>query len=413
MSRSRADDAVRPPAREELFLSILIPTRERAELLRDALDSVLAQTDGDFEVIVADNASTDDTVAVARGYGDERIRITTSETSLGVTDNWNRALDASCGKFVIMLGDDDALLPDYVARLRALSLEYPNADVVYHGAWVHAAPGVDPSKPLGYIHTASSAEFLRDTRSPQILSRAMRLRMVDGALDFRLRYGFNMQFVALRRSYIDSASADGSLFNSEFPDYFAMNAAFLTADEVLAVPEDLVIIGVSRKSYGFYHLNKREAEGRAFLQGSDESLPTVGNLAVMPGSYINGGWLSAMLALQERFGSTLPRLANQRRYCWLQAIVTFRAVYWENVGDCRDIEVVDTYLSVTQRWACHAIFISGRIIGRILPSRIRRSVWGVTSNLMARQFPVWAPEMHDGFASMDSAIKWATGYARR
>lgn len=396
------------PVREEPFMSILIPTRDRAELLRDALDSIFAQTDGDFEVIVADNASSDQTGIVAGAYGDRRIRISRSDRALGVTENWTRALEASRGRFVIMLGDDDALLPTYVARIRELSKEFPNAEVIYHGTWLYAAPGVDPSKPGGYMHTNSSAEFLRSATSPAPLSHSTRTRMVGGALDFRCRYGFNMQFVALRRSYVARTAEAGPLFVSEFPDYFAMNAAFLTAYEVLAVPEDLAVIGVSRKSYGFYHLNRREDEGREFLQGSEQSEPEVGGLAEMPGSYINAGWLSAMVALEERYGERLPRSASRGRYCWLQAVTTYRAVYWDGIGDRRDIEVVDTYLSPLRRLACRAVFGVGRLVGRLLPQRIRISVLGATSNLLSRQFPLWAPEIHDGFPSMGEAIAWAS-----
>jgi len=58
----------------EPIVSVCIPTYNRAAMLKNAMDSVLAQTFGDFELIVSDNASSDGTEALVRSYRDERIR---------------------------------------------------------------------------------------------------------------------------------------------------------------------------------------------------------------------------------------------------------------------------------------------------------------------------------------------------
>jgi glycosyltransferase involved in cell wall biosynthesis len=73
-------------------VSICIPTCNGADWLAECLDSALAQTVTDVEVVVVDDASTDDTAAIARGYAarDPRIRVHVNESRRGLAANWNR-----------------------------------------------------------------------------------------------------------------------------------------------------------------------------------------------------------------------------------------------------------------------------------------------------------------------------------
>ncbi len=127
--------------------SVLVPTRNRLELLEGAIETIQRQTYASWEVIVADNCSDEDIQSYVSGLGEPRIIYTRSEEFLPVTDNWNRALEASTGDCVVMLGDDDGLVPGYFTRLLQImeSLDYP--DFIYHGAYHFAFPGVLPGVP--------------------------------------------------------------------------------------------------------------------------------------------------------------------------------------------------------------------------------------------------------------------------
>ena len=105
--------------------SILLPTRNRLDLLKLAIESVRRQDYEDWEIVVSDNASVDDISAFVLGLRDARLRARRSEQLIPVTDNWNASVDMARGDYVIMLGDDDALLP---GALRALDADL--ADVV-------------------------------------------------------------------------------------------------------------------------------------------------------------------------------------------------------------------------------------------------------------------------------------------
>src|SRR5262244_3089429 len=84
-------------------VSVCIPTYNRAKLLRQAIGSVLEQTFQDFEIIVYDNASTDDTAAVAESFSEERIRYFRNTRNLGHRENWKRCFRAARGDYIAAL----------------------------------------------------------------------------------------------------------------------------------------------------------------------------------------------------------------------------------------------------------------------------------------------------------------------
>ena len=97
------------------FFSIVIPTYNRSRLVTYAIDSVLKQTFGDFEIVVCDNGSADDTPDVVRRITDPRVRYVRTPRHMVIADNWEFARSHARGRMVLMLSDDDAL----VRRLRA------------------------------------------------------------------------------------------------------------------------------------------------------------------------------------------------------------------------------------------------------------------------------------------------------
>ena len=90
-------------------ISVIIPTYNRAHFVREAIDSVLGQTYQDFEIIVVDDGSTDDTKTVLALYGN-RIRYL-HQKHRGRSEARNTALKSAAGKFVAFLDSDDIWLP--------------------------------------------------------------------------------------------------------------------------------------------------------------------------------------------------------------------------------------------------------------------------------------------------------------
>ena len=101
------------------FFSVIIPVYNRAEPLRRAIQSVLDQSCGDFEIVVVDDGSKDDPRAVAGSFQDPRIRFI-SQPNGGGGKARNTAIDHSCGRFIAPLDSDDVFLPHHLASMKNL-----------------------------------------------------------------------------------------------------------------------------------------------------------------------------------------------------------------------------------------------------------------------------------------------------
>src|ERR1700694_3560771 len=88
-----------------------MPTRNRASLLRSSLESAVDQKFQDYEIIVGDNNSTDDTRAVVEDFmkSSNKVRYVNPGRDLSMCDNWEYVLSQAGGLYVIYLCDDDAL----------------------------------------------------------------------------------------------------------------------------------------------------------------------------------------------------------------------------------------------------------------------------------------------------------------
>jgi glycosyltransferase involved in cell wall biosynthesis len=98
------------------LVSVCIPTYNRSALLRQALDSVLQQTLTNIEIIVADNASPDDTQALIASYRDSRIHYIRNAKNVGHRENCNLGMRLTTGKYIAILPDDDIMLPENLRR---------------------------------------------------------------------------------------------------------------------------------------------------------------------------------------------------------------------------------------------------------------------------------------------------------
>jgi len=98
------------------FFSIVVPTRNRADLLVNALRSATTQTFDDYEVIVSNNASRDHTDEVIRQFAGPRVRHIAPPRSLSMPEHWEFALEHAQGEYVTFLCDDDALTRDALEK---------------------------------------------------------------------------------------------------------------------------------------------------------------------------------------------------------------------------------------------------------------------------------------------------------
>jgi len=113
-------------------VSVVIPAYNRAATISRAIQSVLAQTYQDFELIVVDDGSTDSTCDVVATMPDHRIRLLHHEENLGAAAARNTGMTASNGKYIAWLDSDDEWLPEKLSiQLQALKLSAPNEKACY------------------------------------------------------------------------------------------------------------------------------------------------------------------------------------------------------------------------------------------------------------------------------------------
>lgn len=122
-----------PREGRQILVTVSIATRDRSEYLADSINSVLAQTFEDFELIVVDDGSEDDTESVVRSFTDDRVVYMRQEPT-GISAARNLAADHSVGHFTAVHDDDDIMLPWRLATsLRTITA----SEHASYGSWVN------------------------------------------------------------------------------------------------------------------------------------------------------------------------------------------------------------------------------------------------------------------------------------
>lgn len=112
-------------------VSILCPSFNHEKFVGTFIDSVLAQTEQDFELIIIDDCSTDRTAEIISAYDDQRINLRKHEFNKGVNAALNEAHKLAQGEYCLLIASDDALDKNYIKISLKYLIEHPNIDVYY------------------------------------------------------------------------------------------------------------------------------------------------------------------------------------------------------------------------------------------------------------------------------------------
>jgi len=115
-------------------VTVVIPVYNREKYIGDAIDSILAQTFTNFELIVIDDGSTDRTQRVVQSYHDPRIRMGCNETNEGIPRTRNTGIQLARGEYLAFLDSDDWAYPERLAKQVAFLDSHPDYAAV--GAWI-------------------------------------------------------------------------------------------------------------------------------------------------------------------------------------------------------------------------------------------------------------------------------------
>jgi glycosyltransferase involved in cell wall biosynthesis len=119
-------------------VTIAIPTFNRASWLADCVRAALSQTYHRFEILVSDNASTDETEEILKGFTDERLRVIRQEANIGLLPNWNACLAGARGDYIVFVSDDDWIAPWLLERCVNLVEREPKISIVVAVSNIHS-----------------------------------------------------------------------------------------------------------------------------------------------------------------------------------------------------------------------------------------------------------------------------------
>jgi len=127
------------------FITVVIPTYNRVTFLKDAIDSVLAQTFLDFELIVVDDGSTDDTPKLLSSYNN-KVRVIT-QTNQGPSAARNRGIETAKGEWIAFLDSDDVWKPDKLKKQVQFITDNPDTKICQtEEVWIRNGKRVNPRK---------------------------------------------------------------------------------------------------------------------------------------------------------------------------------------------------------------------------------------------------------------------------
>ncbi len=112
------------------FFSICIPNFNYSKYLKLTIESILSQSFQDFEIIVSDNASTDDSVQMIKEFKDSRITLIENQVNLGFSPNLDKSTQDAKGKFMVLLSSDDVMFPGALETIYQVILNNQNENLV-------------------------------------------------------------------------------------------------------------------------------------------------------------------------------------------------------------------------------------------------------------------------------------------
>jgi glycosyltransferase involved in cell wall biosynthesis len=156
------------------MVSVVLPTYNRAELLRRAITSVLRQTHDQVELLVVDDCSTDETAQVVGSSPDPRVTYLRTESNSGQAAARNLGMEQAIGEWVAFLDDDDEWLPQHLSSALAAASRAPAAGVVYRPYYVSVDDRVldhPIATPAGNVVRAMASGWVASLTSSLVVRR--------------------------------------------------------------------------------------------------------------------------------------------------------------------------------------------------------------------------------------------------
>jgi glycosyltransferase involved in cell wall biosynthesis len=228
--------------------TVIIPTRDRSETLSATLRTCLRQTYKNFEIIVSDNHSSDDTKNVVDYYKDERVRYINPGRRLSMSGNFEFALGQVTDGFVMFIGSDDGIMPDAIEYVNSIVNKH-KVDAVSCRQATYIWPNFPDEKIAGRFVFGGWRNDVEIRQSSDWINKT---------LNFQVNYCFdlpNLYCGFVHKRVIDKAYKDGTYFKSITPDAYSAFATAIFTDRYAFSHRPFSIAGASAKSNGASAMN--------------------------------------------------------------------------------------------------------------------------------------------------------------
>lgn len=247
--------------------TVIIPTRDRAETLGATLKTCLRQTHKNFEIIVSDNCSSDNTKEIVDRCNDPRVRYINPGRRLSMAGNFEFALGHVTDGFVMFIGSDDGIMPGAIDYVESIVTEY-QVDAVSCRQATYIWPDF-PDETIAGRLTFGGLRNDIEIRQPR--------EWIEKTLNYQVHYCFdlpNLYCGFVHKRVIDRAYEGGRYFHSITPDAYSAFATAIFIERYAFSHKPFSIAGASIKSNGASSLHPagNNAESEKFYYENDIEL---------------------------------------------------------------------------------------------------------------------------------------------
>lgn len=224
--------------------SIVIPTFNRARLLKFAIESALSQSFDDFEIVVSNGGSEDDTAEVVRSFDDSRIKYFESSGRIPVGENYQQGLNNAKGEYITFLSDDDAYTPELLSKTKSVVDETGAKLLAYQYCRYYHSDVQDfdtdiPGNSLLIQKYDSGVSMFsaRDAIDQMLATSSLIRKEIDG----RFIAPYLSNAVYHRQIFEDLAKKRSELFDFVPPDYYLTMAVLYNVNAYFCLDMPLLV----------------------------------------------------------------------------------------------------------------------------------------------------------------------------
>lgn len=302
------------------LFSVVIPTYNGANLLQYALQSVLGQKFDDYEIIVSNNCSIDNTRQVVADLGGKRVRYLSPEKHMNAADHWDFAVRHAKGRYIMLLGDDDCMTPNMLGTLSPLA-QSGKANLISYAVGRYYHPDYFKLALRNQLQIKPFTGQLLEINALEQLKRCHTLR----------NYFVPPPSALISHKIIEAVIAHaGRFFFNPCPDYCAFAMVLGFGGNFIHVDYPVLVFGRSTKSTGEivfggsnWSLDKRTWEKKNSVKWFEEESDDLYRLVPLKGNYFSNGFAESLLKARR----ALPRQFSSFELSW----AAYYAQYYLNM----------------------------------------------------------------------------------